>query len=69
MLKPIEIPLKRKYRHSVKGRFAGGEHPAPKKNKRLGRGNDGYNPREHVLVIQDGKRKWFHFADAKAWLA
>lgn len=67
-MNPVEVRLKRKYLFTQNGRFEGGERPALKKNKRLGRGSDGYNPREHVLVLVGGKRKWFHYGDAQAWL-
>lgn len=30
----MQIPLKKKYRSAMKGRYSGGERPAPKKNRR-----------------------------------
>lgn len=62
----IEIKLKRKYRYATKGRFAGGERPAPRKPKRHKLGPKSYNPRDHVMILVDGTRlHWAHYDEAR----
>lgn len=53
----MEIPLKLKYRCSkTKGRYKGGEHPAPKR-KHPKKGAKTYVYGSHVLFVQGNGKK------------